>query len=366
MKILMINTVPTEKNGVTNVIFNLHRGLDKSDMRIDLLSINQPDSSYISRIEASGGRVYELHRSIARSARYIWELARLIRQNGYRIVHAHGNSATLALEMLAAWLGGCKVRIAHCHNTICKYIAVHRLLLPLFGASCSHRLACGMDAGRWLYGNKPFTVINNGIDTETFRFSEEDRQQLRSTLHIPPQRKLIGHVGLFNEAKNQRFLVDILEQLLQTGGDWGLLLVGEGELRRSVEQHVSEQGLEDHVIFAGTTDAVAEHLSACDLLCMPSLYEGLPLTLIEAQANGLCCVISENITREADKTGNVRFLSLDSGAAFWAESIRRLEVSGDRNEASCSAVEKIKHSGYAIDIEAEKLKDYYLRATGVE
>ena len=364
MRVLVINTVPTEKNGITNVIFNLHRAMDKENLQMDLLTINPADAAYASAIKDAGGNVYEMQRSIAHPIRYIRALKKRIQQNQYDIVHAHGNSATLALEMIAAKLGGCRVRIAHSHNTTCKYMAVHKLLMPLFTAACNYRLACGTDAGKWLFRKKEFTVINNGIDTERFRFCTSDRQKIRTHLQLPDSCKLIGHVGLFNEAKNQAFLVQILQQL-QDKQAYRLLLIGEGGLRSNVQQLAQECGISEQTFFIGTIDNVAAYLSACDILCMPSLYEGLPLTLIEAQANGLPCVVSENITKEADKTGNVSFLPLEAGAQVWAQQLLQMPDDQDRHQCSTAAIDSIKRCGYGIETEAGKLKDYYLKAMGV-
>ena len=260
-------------------------------------------------------------------------------------------------------MNGCKIRIAHSHNTTCKFMTVHRVLTPVFRILCTHRLACGMDAGRWLYGEKDFTVVNNGIDTERFAFRQESREEIRGMLDVANDTKLIGHVGIFNQAKNQQFLVEILNKL---GSEYKLLLLGKGNLREDVERKVQEMGLSERVIFGGVTDRVGDYLSACDIFVMPSLYEGLPLALIEAQANGLQCVVSENITHEVDKTGNITFLPLDAGAAYWAQVLRQMSVAGNREETSRIAIEMITACGYDIHAEAAKLKEYYLRAAEVE
>lgn len=361
MKVLVINTNPMGPDGITNVICNLFRAMDKQGMRMDLLAINEPQASVRALFEEAGGSVNVLSRSLSHPVRYMNTLKHLIKQGGYDAVHVHGNSATLTLEMAAAWLGGCKVRIAHSHNTTCKFMAIHRVLTPVFRTLCTHRLACGVDAGKWLYGKKDFTVVNNGVDTARFAFREEARGESRRVLGIGDDTKLIGHVGIFNEAKNQSFLVEVLKNL---GSEYKILLLGQGRLRESVEQKVREMELFDRVIFGGVTDRVENYLCAFDMLVMPSLYEGLPLALIEAQANGLQCVVSENITREVDKTGNLTFLSLDTGAEHWAQTVRDLKLPADRAKASRLAIEKIKESGYDIHTEATRLREYYQRAIG--
>lgn len=359
MKVLMINTVATERNGVTNVICNLHAAMDKSDMTVDLLAINTPDEIYNAQFAAAGGKVTVLARSIAHPLRYVNALKKHIRENGYDIVHAHGNSATLALEMLAAKLGGCKVRIAHSHNTTCTFMAVHKLLQPLFLSLSTHCLACSEAAGKWLFGKRSFTVVNNGIQTARFTYDRDARQQLRQQLGVADGCKLIGHVGLFNEAKNQGFLIELMHRLAAAGEDYKLVLVGQGQLREAARQQVQAMGLEDRVIFVGITDQVRSYLSAFDVFCMPSLYEGLPVALIEAQTAGLPCVVADTITREADKTGNMTFLPIDRGTAVWEETLKTFSWPEDRQSYANAAVESICRCGYDISYEAGKMKDYY-------
>ena len=154
----------------------------------------------------------------------------------------------------------------------------------------------------------------------------------------------------------------MIEMLAKLGSEYKLLLLGIGHLRESVEQKVRELGLSDRVIFGGVTDRVEDYLSAFDLLVMPSLYEGLPLSLIEAQASGLKCLVSANITHEVDKTGNLTFLNLEDGIGKWAQAVQEIKLPEDRNEASKVAIERIIKHGYDIQTEAEKLRCYYINA----
>lgn len=364
MRILIINTVPTDKNGITNVIFNLHKAMDKQDLVFDYVSINEPAPSYIREIEAYGGQVFVISRSIRRAIPYVCKLVEVIRQGQYDVVHAHGNSSTLVLEMLAAKLAGCKVRIAHSHNTTCLSLTVHKLLNPLFQMSCTHGLACGVDAGKWLFGDRPFTVVNNGVDTERFAFQLDARQGVRRGFNLQDKHVVIGHVGAFNNAKNQEFLLDVLSELAKADDNYRLLMIGDGPLQHSVQEKTMELHLTERVIFAGATDRVEDYLSACDLIVMPSRYEGLPLSLVEEQASGLYCVVSENITQEVDKTGNLTFLPLSMGGAYWAQVIREIPLVSDREKASMVSIEKIKASGYDIQTEVKRLKEYYISAVG--
>lgn len=359
MRILCINTVPTEKNGITNVIFNLYRAMEQKNVLVDYISINTPDEAYIKEIEQRGGHVFIMSRRFRTFLPYLLHLARLIRHERYDIVHAHGNSATLIIEMFAAWLGGCKRRIAHSHNTSCNSKILHKILQPAFLLLCTHHLACGEDAGRWLFGKEKFTVVNNGVDTERFQFSDTARGKIRKQLSISENELVVAHVGAFIETKNQTFLIDILRELVQRETKYRLLLVGGGPLCDEVKEKVLRLNLEKYVFFVGETNAVADYLSASDLIVMPSLFEGVPLALVEEQANGLSCLVSENITKEANQTGNLTFLSLGLNAEEWAKKVQELLKKGNRELKSQNAIAMIKERGYDIYSNGAELKEYY-------
>lgn len=356
MKVLVINTAATQRNGITNVICNLQRGLQDRDVSVDLLAINKPEADFCQLF----GKVHVLNRSISHPLRYIKALSRLIAREGYDMIHAHGSSATLALEMVAAKRGGCPVRIAHCHSTSCIFKKAHTLLKPLFRSCYTHAVACSQAAGQWLFENRPFTVLNNGIDTRRFRFSPEDRQQVREGLGVAPQRLLIGQVGKFDDNKNQGFTVEVLHRLVRNGGDYALVFIGDGALRESVSESIRNLGLEDRVYFAGVTDQVQKYLSGMDLLVMPSRVEGLPLSLIEAQASGLACFVSDNVTREVDKTGYVQFLPLQEDA--WVSQIQNVQVPFSRENASQKGAACICDAGYDNQVVVQQLYDLYKNA----
>lgn len=359
MKVLVINTVPTEKNGITNVIFNYMEAISHQDIQMDLLMINEAEQSYKDRVAKCGGESIVLCRSAKNILIYLIKLSRIINKNKYDAVHIHGNSHTMILELLAAKLGGCKVRITHSHNTTCNSITLHKLLTPVFNSLYSHGLACGKEAGFWQYGNRPFTVINNGVDTDRFAFNESIRKKIRETLGVSDKETLMGHVGYFLPLKNQKFIVDILSVLDYQFKNYKLLLIGDGELRSAVEKQVHNLGLQEKVVFTGNIDNVSDYLNAIDMILMPSLYEGLPLSLIEQQANGLQCVCSDTITKEADKTGNLKFLSLKKNESEWAQEVIDFIKLEGREQRSLKAIIDIKKSGYSIQEEASKLLKFY-------
>lgn len=359
MKVLIVNTVPTERNGITNVIFNYLSAIDSKEIEFGYVYKGQIDEDYEKYLRVKGIKCYQLRRSIKHPIRYIKELSKISKD--YDIVHAHGNSSSLLLEMLAAKLGKAKVRIAHSHNTTCNSPLVHKILNPIFIKFCTERLACGVEAGKWLYGNHDFKVINNGIDTFRFRFNDRERENIRKQLRWSDS-FIIGNVGNFYEQKNHTFLLDTFSRFYQKEPKSRLLILGDGPLKDELLIKVKNLGLEDTVKFAGSVGNVEVYLSAMDIIVMPSLFEGLPLTLIEEQANGLQCVVSDVITKDADM-GNLEFLSLDLPASEWSKCIeRKLKKLPNRLESSSKSIEIIKSRGFDIHEEAKKLTDIYLNA----
>lgn len=357
MKVLIVNTVPTEKNGITNVIYNYYRAINKRNMCIDLVTINSIEESYRDEFLQNGGCVYTLERNLRHPLRYMRRLSELA--HGYDILHAHGNSATMVLEMYAAKKAGVPVRIAHSHNSNCKYHFVDKLCRMPFHAFCNGRLACSSEAGYWLFENKNFSILKNGIDTDKFHFEEGKRIFIRERLGWEDC-KVIGHVGNFWEAKNHVFIIAIFQQLVLRDASFRLLLLGKGEKMGEIKDRVARLQLSDNVYFAGATDHVTDYLCAMDIIVMPSLHEGLPLTLIEEQANGLPCVVSDVITREVDKTGLLEFQSLQTTALAWADRICSIALpEGKRKKQSVQAIDSIRRCGFDICSQADRLMDFY-------
>ena len=359
MKILVITTVPFGKDGITNVALSLMRQGMKTGESFDLVTTAIKDEKRAKELEASGVRIFVLPRNMKESFKYVGELSGIIRENGYDAVHIHTNSHTCVYELLAAKRGGCGIRIVHAHNSRTKHPAIHKMMTPLFNSLCNVRLACSEKAGRFMHGKHPFTVINNGVDTKKYSFCETDRERIRKELSVLDNEILLGHVGAFNEQKNQRLLVEIMSALASKPKKYRLVLVGTGALEEQIKKAVQDAGLGDKVIFAGSVDEVYAYLSAMDIILMPSLYEGLPLTLVEQQANGLCCIVSDCITKEADLTGNLTFLPIDQGVEPWVEAVENAHLNYDRYLMSQKADRLIREKGYEIESTGAKMSAVY-------
>lgn len=358
IKVLMSSTVPMQRNGITNVMMNLYRNLDHNIFEVEFISIDFPCVEVMTEVKSNGSKVRIINRTIRHALKFINDYRSACK--GFDIVHIHGNSATISLELIAAKLAKVPIRIAHSHNTFCTAKLADKLLRPLFYLLCNGRLACGQRAGEWLFRNRDFTIIANGINTDRFIFNSAKRSLVRSELGWE-EAIVVGHIGNFVDAKNHDFLIDVFNTLHERDRRYRLLLVGDGNLQNIIKDKVYKLHLQDKICFAGSVSDVTPFLSAIDLIVMPSLYEGVPLTLIEEQASGLPCIVSDTISDEVNKTDLVKFVSLESGVAFWANEVLNLEFNDDRTRASISAIEKIKKSGFDIIEQSEKLKNYYLQ-----
>ena len=316
------------------------------------------DEDLTDEITKNGSRLYELEYRLKSPIKYIKDLARIIREGRYDIVHAHGNSCTLAIEMLAAKMENIKIRIAHSHNTSSKYKIAHMILRKTFDKNYTYGLACSREAGKWLFKEAPFTVLKNGIDSKKYIFNKRIREEYRKKLDLE-NCKVIGHVGSFNYQKNHTFLIEIFKELYEIDSTYRLICVGDGALRKEIEDNIKNYGLDGAVLFTGKTKDVPQLMQAMDLFVMPSRYEGLPLTLIEAQAAGLPCFVSDLITNEVNITNLVNFISLNNSAKEWAKIIHD-HVMFDRDLLKNDVVSKISQEGYDIRENAKKLKEIYM------
>lgn len=359
MKILIVNTVPVAHNGITGVIFNYLESfpLDSND-QIGLVCINNPNSTFKTRLKKIGVDFHVTYRNIRNPIGYIRKIKSIAK--GYDIIHVHGNSATMILEMVAAKLAGVPLRIAHSHNTSCSLKIVDFVCRPLFYLLCNARVACGEAAGKWLFKNKPFKVLNNGIFTSNFTYNEENRRIIRKKLNIGNTCLLFGNIGNFVESKNHHFLIDVFASIKKRQSEAKLLLLGSGDGMSSVKDHICKLDLQEDVIVEGSVDNPQVYLSAMDFIIMPSLFEGLPLTLVEEQANGLNCLVSDVITKEVDMTGNLFFYPLKEGIEKWANTALNLAyLRQDRLKKSLVAIKKIKECGFDIHKNAVDLKVFY-------
>lgn len=358
LKVLHVLTVRYGPNGITRCAMNYIRHFTRT--RADLACGFSLPEGVAADFSLRGARAVSLPPRLRRPIAYVRALCELMRAERYDLVQVHGNSCTMALELYAAKRAGVAARLPHAHNTRCSAKLLHILLRPFFERWRTGAFACGTAAGEWLYRGKPFTVVKNAVDTAAFAFDEAARIRARGALGLDGC-FVMGHVGSFNAQKNHAFLLEIFQELHRLDGNAALLMVGDGETRPQMERRIEALGLGGVVRIVKSTDEVAPLYAAMDAFALPSLFEGLPFTLIEAQAGGLPCYAAETVTREADMSGLVRFIEAGKSAADWA-AIIYAAGKNDRPAASAAARESIARAGYSIADEAAALEALYARS----
>lgn len=348
-KILIVNTVAYVVGGISTVIMNYYKALP--EFQYDFVVDHFIDERYKTLIEEGGSRYFVLERN-KNPVRYAMQLFQIIRENHYDIVHVHGNSYTMGIELLAAKMAGCKIRIAHSHNSTCEHKIFSRMLQPFFEFFCNVRLACSEEAGKWLYKRKKFHVISNALNMENYVYSEKKRWEVRHTYSIPDAAVLLGHIGFFNEQKNQTFLIQLLSELEE---NYYLMFVGEGHLLEDVKKKARELGVSHRVVFCGNSDNVPAMLSAMDIFVFPSKWEGLGIVMIEAQLMGLPCVASTNVP-EITKLHTESYYCPEI-LSEWKKQMITLSKKSDRYTLQRQAQEHCEL--YDIKVQAETLRRIY-------
>lgn len=349
-KLLIIATTPLCVDGLTEVL--LHTAIIANELFTVEFSLGEESEQKILERLKRIGTVFTMPSRKKSPYKYYFALKKLIRSRNYYAVYIHGNSGTMALDLLAAKCGGAPVRITHCHNQAEQSWIRRNTIGKLMNQLTTQRVACSKASGEALY-TKPFTVIRNGIDTNRFCFSEKERKKTRDELGVQDA-FVIGHIGRFSEQKNHKRLIEIFSHVLDIRPDAKLLLCGTGELLSVVMEQIECAGLKNRVVYCGSSDCPEKYYATMDVFVLPSLFEGFPLVGVEAQASGLPCVFSDTITREADITGNVRFLSLQASDQTWAEEICAVHGT-DRNKAA----EQVKAAGYDYEDVKTQIRAFF-------
>lgn len=318
-----------DSGGIEAVVMNYYRHIDRDQIQFDFYFAAGSTFPQREELERSGAGIFPVP-SYSHPLAYHRALYRAFKAGNYTVVHAHLSTMSV-FTLFAAWRAGVPVRICHNHTTAHwgegKKTLLKYILRPFNKLFATDYFACGEKAGRWMYGNRCFDagrvhVMPNAIDTKKFEYDQEARVRLRNELNIPQDAFVIGHVGRFVFPKNHLFLLQVLKAVLCQKENTFLLLVGEGELQEAIRQNACELGLGDRAIFTGARKDVAKLYSAMDVFCMPSVYEGVPVVALEAQANGLPCIFSDSITAEVQLL-NTKQLSL-TNCHDWINAIGKM------------------------------------------
>lgn len=362
MKILHLYTA-LDDGGVERFLLNYYKEMNRSQYKFDIVVPGQHVGILEKQFIELGCNVFHVCKFSDNPIKNIAETARVVKKGNYDVVHCHGYKSVEGL--ILGKLFGINNRIVHSHMVIPnetsgikfkrKFIV---LICKLFATSW---WACGIDAGKWLFGAKAFkqgkvTVVPNAIQLDTYKFDETAEKKLRAQFQISPGVKILGNVARLSLQKNQEFLLESFAKI-PMGKDYILLLVGSGELRQKLELKSKQLEIFDRVRFLGSRNDVPNLLSLFDLFILPSKFEGLPVSLVEAQASGLKCLVSDTVTTEVNVTGNIKYVSLKSGQDKWAKEIIKLADEVNNRDLS---VKKMKNGMFDIITQSNNLQNLYL------
>lgn len=354
--------VNMNRGGAETLLMNLYRNIDRSRVQFDFLTCKE--GVFDTEIAEMGGTIHRIpYVTDIGHTKYIQALDEFFATHSeYQIVHSHMDKMS-GFVLRAAKKAGASIRIAHSHNTSSEggiAAKIYKWVSGTFITSCAtHYLACSNKAAQWLFANKvsKAMILKNGIETDKFAFSPEIREQVRQELGLSSESYVLGHVGRFAHQKNHPFLVEIFAQLNQEKPNTVLVLAGDGPLRTEIEEKVEALHLQDKVKFLGVRNDITRILQALDMFVFPSLHEGLPVTLIEAQGAGLPCLISDEITQEVDMGIQlVERLSLGE-KAVWIDRINRVI---SRNLPRYIPEFSLSNNGYDIKNTAVWTERFYL------
>lgn len=350
--------------GVESVVMNYYRNIDRNKVQFDFIC--DEDSKYIPKdeIEGLGGKVI-LIPPYQKPFKYHKELKRILKEGKYKIVHSHISTMSF-FSLWAAKSAKAPIRIAHAHSTTNKQEKkknlMKQVLRPFSKVFANRYFCCSELAGSWLFGNKTYNqgkvyLLNNAIDVDKFKYDEKIRKSKRKELKIKDKDLVIGHIGRFVQQKNHSFLIDIFNEVHKQNKNTILLLAGEGPLKEEIENKVKELGLEKNVMFLGQRNDANELYQAMDIFLLPSLYEGLPVVGVEAQAAGLPCFFSTDMTKETKVLQTTKFIPLTHTSQYWGKEILKQLNSSTRGDTE----KEITKNDFNIKVEATKLEQQYIK-----
>lgn len=364
-----------DHGGIEHFIMNLYRKIDRDKVQFDFIYRVACPCAFDDEIRSLGGRIYRCpspDRHPFRSMRFYGEFFK--QHPEYRVVHEHRSNLRgfMGLIRAAERHGRINTRIVHSHSSMSVNKqglvedAVCRVTSLLNRAQIDNLatdyFACSDKAASWMFPVDnadcgSVRIIPNGIDTDAFAFSELDRKRIRQQYDIPQDAFVVGSVARFSAVKNHSFLIDVFRRLAASDSNSYLLLLGDGELMPSIRQKVKDMGLMSRVVFAGVQEDTPPFYSAMDVVCMPSHFEGLPVSSVEAQANGLPIVFSSDVSKDAGLTSTVKYLDLELGADLWAQEVASCQCD---LRARMDGQLAVKSAGFDVAGTAAWLQEFYL------
>lgn len=347
--------------GLESFVMNVYRNIDRSKIQFDFLTLHDTEIAYQDEILKMGGRIYPiLYKRREFLKRYMSLPYSFFKKHPeIKGVHLHRTNLIDIDILVVAKQCNIPIRIIHSHSTgymfpVKKPIKlVEKWNRKNISRIATHFLACSKEAGEWMFDNNPFKVIPNAIDVNKFKYNHNTRVRIREEYGIKDQ-NVVGHIGYFTDVKNHTFIIDVFNLYHKRNPNSILVLIGDGPLKKNIIQKVSELSLLDSVIFTGISQNVHELLQILDVFIFPSKFEGFGISVVEAQAAGLPCLLSEKVTREVSLTNQVKYLPIND-PVIWANELNATPLNGDREKS----FEKIRLAGFDIKTMADEIEIFY-------
>ncbi len=365
LRVLMLFTI-LNRGGAETMVMNYYREIDRSKVQFDFVVHREEKGDYEDEVTALGGKIYRMMPLRPQNIRkYKRQIAKFFDEHPeYQIIHGQCSESGYFFYKEAA-RRDIPVIIAHAHNSHVKIDVkwfFRTWMKYRMRPYLTHYFSCGAEASEWLFGKKmaqKAIILKNAIDTRIYQFDTKTRGKKRDELYIRETDMAICHVGRFDKVKNHAFILDIFAEVLKKRTDARLLLIGDGVLREQTEQKAKQMGIYEKVSFLGVRRDVNELLQAADVMVFPSLFEGLPVTLVEAQSTGLPCVISKTIPSEVIITDLIEQVALSETTEFWAE---KLIAAAKQLHERANYTKDIAKAGFDIKSKAEWLQQFYIEA----
>lgn len=329
-KVLIGYIIDGKKSGIDKYLLNMLKAIDGKGYQIDFLT-NQIDEGLQNQLAQYGSKLYEIP-TLKHPVKQIKQIKKILKEGAYEVAYFNISEAFNCTGLLASYLAKTPKRILHSHSSGCDSsskmrwvkITLHNIAKQLLPVWANTFVTCSDKAAEWMFPKRvvksgKVELILNGVYAELFAFSQEKRDAIRKQMNWE-DKKILMHVGSFFYVKNHPFLLDIINNLRKQSDDYRLVLVGDGPLKPEIERMVQEGGLQNYVEFLGIRSDVADLIQGCDVFALPSHFEGLPLTAVEAQVSGTVCILSANITKDAKISELCEYASIED-VNEWVEKI---------------------------------------------
>ena len=365
MKVLQV-VAELNGGGVESLLKNYLENMDLAWIDMDFITHGNKKGLLEDEFESRGCKIFHIAPASKNVKKHFQQINAIMKNGSYDLVQVHQGHLSWPILFLA-WKNNIKVRIAHSHQAYRTKMNIKNRIFRQFTKIFATNLwACGHEAGVSMWGKSKFYIMNNAVNLDKFIYNKESRLKIRDELGIGSDTFVIGHIGRFTDQKNHEFIIEMASELKKRGFKFCLLLIGDGPKQEKIKNYAKELKCIDNLFFLGLRNDVERCLSAMDLMILPSNFEGLPVVMVEAEANGVPILASDTITKEVKILENVTYLSI-SKVDTWVSSIigENVDVNMKRL-ASSYAIKKLGEAGYDIKLQAIKLQEIYRKLIDLE